>query len=212
MMRKKHLQLPIIAICITMFSCSQGDSFILNETFDKNTRGWIEESSEHHGILIDGGKYLIESKDTSSGIYRSSAGSLDKSYLFALPDKYDIESKFLLLNHDLDDAFYGLLLRGAMCEYSFNFYDSGVVEVLEYNSNSHTEYILFSDTSDYKFENDIQVKISVDNGYFSLFIEDFEIGHSEFNVKSWRDLRLFTSKQSKISVDYLTIKKTKQNE
>lgn len=211
-MRKKHLQLPIIAICITMFSCSQGDSFILNETFDKNTRGWIEESSEHHGILIDGGKYLIESKDTSSGIYRSSAGSLDKSYLFALPDKYDIESKFLLLNHDLDDAFYGLLLRGAMCEYSFNFYDSGVVEVLEYNSNSHTEYILFSDTSDYKFENDIQVKISVDNGYFSLFIEDFEIGHSEFNVKSWRDLRLFTSKQSKISVDYLTIKKTKQNE
>lgn len=212
MMKKRHLHLPIVAFCITMicFSCSKDDKSILNETFDENIRGWIEESSEYHSLYIDSGNYYIESKDTSTSTYRTSSGSLDKSYLLALPDNYEIEAKFLLKNNDLNDAFYGLLLNGAMYEYSFNFYKSGIVEVLEYNYNSEIEYILISDTSDYEIENDIKVRISIDSTDFRLFVEDYEIGLSEFSVKSWQDLRLFTSKQSKIAVDYITIKEVKQ--
>lgn len=211
-MRKKKLGLPIIVfgISVILISCSQGRKSILDETFDKNTRGWIEETSEYHSLYIDSGKYYIESRDTSSATARTSSGSLDKSYLFTLPDKYEIEVKFRLMNHDLNDAYYGLILDGASSEYSFNFYESGIVEVLEYNYNSKIAYMLFADTSDYKFENEIHVKISVDSTDFRLFVEDYEIGYSEFRVKSWQDLRLFTSKQSKIAVDYLTIKEMKK--
>lgn len=211
-MRKKHLRLPIITFLISLIiiSCSQRDKPILNETFDKNTRGWIEETSDYHSLYIDSGYYYIESRDTSSKTFRTSSGSLDKSYLFALPDKFEIESKFRLMNHDLNDAYYGFLLNGASYGYSFNFYESGIVEVLEYNYNSKIEHVLFADTSDYKFDTDILVKISVDSTAFKLFVEDYEIGQSEFSVKGWQDLRLFTSKQSKIAVDYITIKGKEQ--
>ena len=211
-MRKKHLRFAIITFLISLIiiSCSQGDKPILNEPFDRNTRGWIVETSDYHSLNIDSGYYYIESRDTSSGTFRTSSGSLDKSYLYALPDKYEIESNFRQINHDLNDAHYGLLLNGATYEYSFNFYESGIVEVLEYNYNSKIEYRLFADTSDYKFESDLHIKISVDSTVFKLFVEDYEIGQSEFNVKGWQDLRLFTSKQSKIAVDYLTIKGKKQ--
>lgn len=207
-MRKKHLSLPFIALLISLsiYSCSQGDKFILNETFDKNTRGWNEETSDYHSLYLDSGCYFIESRDTSSNTFRTSAGSLDKSFLFALPDKFEIESNIKLVSYDLNDAFYGLLFNGATYDYSFNFYKSGIVEVLEYDYNSKVQYILFTDTSDYKFDNEIDIKISVDSSSFKLFIEDYEVGHSKFSVKGWQDLRLFTSKQSKIAVDYLTIK------
>ena len=207
-MRKKHFKLPINIFLISFYitSCTKGDGFILNEDFDKNTRGWIEEMSDYHNLYLDSGFYFIESRDTSSNTFRTSAGSLDKSFLFALPDKFEIQSNIKLVSHDLSDAFYGLLFNGATYDYSFNFYKSGIVEVLEYDYNSKVQYILFTDTSDYKFDDEIDIKISIDSSSFKLFIEDYEVGHSKFSVKGWQDLRLFTSKQSKIAVDYLTIK------
>jgi len=210
-MKNKYLRLQVVTLFMIMImiclSCFKEDKSILHEPFDRNTRGWIEESSDYHSLSIDSGYYLIESRDTASSTYRTSTGSLDKSYLLALPDRYEIESKLKLKKYDLNDVHFGLLLKSASLEYSFNIYKSGLVEVLVYNYNSKIEYILLSDTSDYQFENELKIKIVVDNTDFRFFIEDYEIGRSKFNVKSWQDLRLFTSKQSQIAVDYLKINK-----
>ena len=207
-MKKIYRQSPIIALCTVLICCScvKENKSILNETFDSNTRGWVEEISEHHDLYIENGKYYIESKDTSSLTFRTSTGSLDRSYLFGLPNKYEIETKLQLKNNELDDVHYGLILKGAAYEYSFNLYKSGIIKVLQYDYNSEMESTLLSDTSAHKIENEIKLKIIVDGTDFILFVDDYEIGRSKFNVKCWQGLRVFTSKQSQIVVDYITIK------
>ncbi len=191
---------------VTLLSCKTKEPPILNENFDNNTMGWIEESSDFHSLKIDSGFYYIHSKDTTDKTYRTSTASLQNSYLIALPEEYEIETRVKLIESNLEDVSYGIILRGATLEYSIDLHMSGKVEVVEYDYNSGLERKLISSSSNYSMdENAISIKLAINKESFILLVNNYVIGNSEFNVKSWQDLRIFTSKQSKIAVDFLRI-------
>jgi hypothetical protein len=168
--------------------------------------GWIEESSNSHSLKIASGFYYIHSKDTTDNINRTSTSSLENSYLIALPEEYEIETKIKLIESNLEDVSYGIILCGATLEYSINLQMSGKIEVLEYDHNSGLERKIISSRSNfYMAENAISIKLAINKDKFILLVNNYVIGSSKFNVKSWQDLRLFTSKQSKIAVDFLRI-------
>ena len=144
---------------------------------------------------------------TEIATYRTSTASLQNSYLIALPEEYEIETRIKLIESNLKDVNYGIILRGATLEYSIELHMSGKVEVLEYDYNSGLVRKLISSNSNYSMdENAISIKLAINRERFILLVNNYIIGHSEFNVTSWQDLRLYTSKQSKIAVDFLTIR------
>lgn len=195
-------------IITTLFSCNKEEEYILNENFDENRLGWVEESTDFHQAKFDSGYYYLSSIDTSEQTNLSSTGSLDKSYLFNLPDTYEISTKIKLINSKHEDVNYGIFLYGASVQYSFIIYNSGKIEVTEYDYNLEKEFILLSANSELTIESGITCRIQINGLTFKLFIDDYEIGESDFKVKSWQELRLFTSKESTIAIDYLTIKET----
>ncbi len=195
-------------ICVViLISCETKEPPILDEEFYDNTLGWIEENSNFHCLKIDSGFYYIQSKDTTDDTYRTSTASLENSYLIDLPKEYEIETRIKLIESNLKDVSYGIILRGATLEYSIELHMSGKVEVLEYDYNSGLVRKLISASSNYSMdENEISIKLAINRERFILLVNNYIIGESEFNVQSWQDLRLFTSRQSKIAVDFLKIK------
>ncbi len=195
-----------IFIILITISCNNEKKYILHENFDYNKLGWVEETTEYHQVRFDSGHYFLSSIDSSASTFKSSTGSLDKSYLLGLPNSYEISTKLNLTNNKHDDANYGILLYGASVQYSFIIYKSGKIEVTEYDYNSEKEYILLTANSELTIDSSVTCRIIIDDYTFKFFIDDFEIGESKFKVKSWQELRLFTSKESTIKIDYLTIK------
>lgn len=201
----KNLQKFALLIVVIISSCNEQNQFILNETFDDNSLGWVEETTNYHDVKIDSGFCFLASLDTASTTYYSSIGSLDKSYLYSLPNSFKISTKIKLLENDLDDAHYGVFLYGASLKYSFTVYKSGKVEVTEYDYNSEIERNLITADSQFEIENEVVLNIEIENKNLYFSIDDYEFGETEVKVLGWQELRLFTSKQSKISIDYLTI-------
>lgn len=194
-------------IVILLLSCKNETEYILNENFNNNnTMGWIEEYSDFHSLNIDSGFYYIHSKDTSEKTSLTSTTCLQNTHLIALPEEYEIETRIKLIESDLNNVTYGIILLGATLDYSINLHMSGKVEVLEYNYNTRVERELISSTSNYSMdENAISIKLAISNTSFILFVNNYKVGQSDFKVESWQDLRLFTSRQSKIAVDFLRI-------
>lgn len=209
-MSKVSLPVILIMTYISILSCEpEKTDLILNEEFQNNTLGWIEEKSDSHDLFIVRDHYHISSKDTSSTIHQTSAGSLDKSYLLGLPEKYDVEVKFKFLENKLEDAFAGIILGGGSLEYSFNYYKSGAFAVKEYNYFSGVERTIMTDSSELNLEGYITMRVSVNPSNFKFYIEDLGVGNSHLSVKSWQNLRLVTSKQSRTAFDYIKIKEVK---
>lgn len=192
---------------ISFFSCIQETDLILYEGFDTNTRGWIEETSDFHSLKIDSGYYYIQSKDTSENTFLTSTTCLLKTHLMWLPNNYEIETRIKLIDSASDDVTCGVMLLGASIQYTISLKKNGEIEVLEYDYNSRIERTLISSTSNYDMDkNAITIKVAIDNKSFILLVNNYIIGGSDLNVQSWQDLRLFTSKQSKIAVDHLIIR------
>lgn len=196
----------LLGVIILLLSCSNETEYILNESFNNNSIGWIEESSDFHSLKIDSGYYYIHSKDTTEATFRTSTTCLKKDHLINLPEEYEIETRIKLIESNTDDVSYGLILSGATIDYAINLHLTGKVEVLEYNYNNRMERELLATNSNYSMgENAISIKLAISNTSFILFVNNYLIGNSDFNVKSWQDLRLFTSSQSKIAVEFLRI-------
>jgi hypothetical protein len=198
-------------VAIFFFSCNVENKYILKEDFNYNKHGWIEESTEFHQVKIESGYYYLSSIDTSGSTY-SSTGSLDKSYLIGLPNVYELNTKIKLIDNKHDDVNYGVFLYGASVKYSFIIHNTGKIEVLEYDYNSEKERVLLAANSELAIEDDVTCSILINNYLFKLFIDDYEIGVSEFRVKGWQELRLFTSRESTIAIDYINIRELNVNQ
>ena len=68
----------------------QKEEYILNDNFDRNRLGWMEEYTSSHSTGIKEGFLYILSKDTSK--QRTSNGPQNVSFLWDLPDEYEIIS------------------------------------------------------------------------------------------------------------------------
>jgi hypothetical protein len=198
----------ILLIIFSLYSCNKKNNFILNENFDSNKLAWVEESSSFHCVKIDSGYYYISNCDTSTLTEFTSTTSLDKSYLYNLPKSFEICTKIKLMYYKHKATCFGILLNGASLQYAFNINKLGAIQVREYDYNSNKDELLLSRDSEYEIDHEVICKILINDGKFTLYMDDYKIGESRFNVNALQELRLFTSKESKIAVDYLTIKKT----
>lgn len=197
-----------LLIIVSLYSCKKNDKFILNENFDSNKLAWIEESNLFHCLKIDSGYYYITNCDTGTSTDFSSTTSLDKSYLYNLPKSFEICTKIKLIYHKHKNASFGIILNGASLQYAFSIHRVGGIIVYEYDNNSNKENLLLSRDSEYEIDDEVICKILINDGKSTLYIDDYNIGESKFSVNALQELRLFTSKESKIAVDYLTIKRT----
>lgn len=192
--------------CFSSCSTNKGN-FILNEEFNSNKIGWVEEQTEFHYLEIKGGKYLIHSIDTSNA--RSSSGSMYGGYLYGLPAKYQIHTSIKLTETKNSNTNFGIILRSPTLEYKFAVYTDGDIIVSEFNYNSDERKILVSKKINLSFFEPTEIAINIDNMDFMITINDLTIGNSKFKTKtsSWNDLRLYASSESAILVDYLRIRK-----
>ena len=57
----QYLLILFTLLSVSISCMKQNESFILNETFDINTRGWVQEDTEFHKLEIKDGFYYIKS-------------------------------------------------------------------------------------------------------------------------------------------------------
>ena len=184
-------------------------SYILDENFDTNKLGWIEESTNYHKVELKDGFYYIHSIDTSKG--QSSVGPQNISFLWGMPKAYEITSSFQSIDRDMLPHF-GIILGSATLEYKFLFLHDNDGQVKEWDYNRDSEIPLFSKNLDKKIDlekTQIIFKIKVADSHFEFYINDELIGNGHFNARSWGDIRLFTSSGSSVKIDYLRIQESK---
>ncbi len=185
-------------------SCKESIKPYLDETFEKNSIGWIEELSDNHEIEIKDGKYVIFCKDTSAR--QTSAFPLDDSFLIGLPKSYeiDITAKFLGGNNDNE---LGLILGSATIQYRLGVKYNGQVEISIYNGES--ENIICSEVArNVKFNQGdyAYIRLLVSGRDFKLLLNDKLLCDGQFNVMQWLDFRLFVGQMTKAEFYELKIK------
>lgn len=196
----------LLGIIVILVQCVPKQEFILDEPFDTNKLGWVEEQTDYHFLEISHGGYFIHSIDTAS--HRSSSGSISGSYLYDLPKKYNISTSIKLVEKKRDNTNFGILLSTATLEYTYSFYTKGEVVVSEYNYNADSTVNLISEKLDLIKSDEVDFVIKINDMEFELFVNDVNVGEGKFRTKTsaWYDLRLYTSAESSIVVDYLRIK------
>jgi hypothetical protein len=185
---------------------NETDKFILNEEFFDNSLGWVEENTSSHNVDISDGKYFIASLDTSDATFRSSAGSLDKSYLLGLPYSYEITSEMEFKSTDLKYAYFGIHMYSSSIQYIFSLYNDKELIIEEIDYNLDTTVVLVDEFFSGNIDEPIKFKIDIEGNDFQFYLNNEKMGVGLLKCQSWQDLRLYTSKQSKITVNNLKIK------
>jgi hypothetical protein len=208
--------LTISLISILFSSCSEPneeilqeekpEEYILDEEFNNNSLGWVEEKTTFHNVDIAKGEYFIASLDSSEKTLRSSSGSLDKSYLLGLPYSYEITSEMEFLGTDLEFAYFGFHLYSATVDYIFCLYNDKELIIREHDYNLDTSTTIVQGNYDGIMDESITFKLEVEGNDFQFYLNDQKMGGGNYKCQSWNDLRLYTSKQSKISIKNLKIK------
>ena len=86
-----------------------------------------------------------------------------------------------------------------ICEVSFNW--NYLIE------KSEKEVLLYTGCKEWvSLEYDGIYKLEVEGNDFQFYLNDQKMGGGNYKCQSWNDLRLYTSKQSKISIKNLKIK------
>ncbi|MDP3928493.1 MAG: hypothetical protein Q8R57_05685 [Bacteroidota bacterium] len=203
---KSFLVLIVINLLNSCIS-NKEDNYILYEEFETNEIGWIEEQTDFHFLEIKNGEYYIHSKDTSSA--RSSSGSKADWYLYGLPKQYEIKTSIKTSDISKEKTHFGLILYSPTIEYLFIIYTNGDLIVSEYDYNSEKYKNLLAKNLEISLSDPIELSIIINDMEFIMKINDKKIGNGTFKTKtsSWNDLRLFTSSESAILVDYLKIKR-----
>lgn len=203
--------LPVLFLM--MATCSKNyaqvaDTFLLNENFDRNKMGWIEEFTDAHYTGIKDGFLYIVSKDTTK--LQTSNGPQNISFLWDVPHAYEITTAVYPLNA-IAGACYGLIISSSTLTYKFSYSpDDGLAELTENDYNKEEEIYVFSkkQTGIIKVKTDpVIFKIKIAERKFIFFINDKKISEGEFNAKAWDGIRLFVTSGSSIKADYLKIKK-----
>jgi hypothetical protein len=211
-MNVRHLLL-FLAIAIVCSDCRIKSSeikppdLILDENFDSNKIGWVEEYTNAHKTEIRNGFLYINAIDTSAIL--SSNGPLDYSFLLDFPNNYEISSSITLMERTRH-ARFGILLSSSSIEYKFSVSDSGTAAVMEWDNNRRSEIRLFTQSLNADSDTSMEAvlfEIKVHFRNFEFYINNKLIGEGILNSKNWRDIRLFTTTGSGIAVDYLRIKK-----
>ncbi|HMG81947.1 MAG TPA: hypothetical protein VK559_02845 [Ferruginibacter sp.] len=197
----------IILLLASCKSKNKTEDYILNENFDSNNLGWVEEFTQSHTTEIKDGALYITSLDTTK--VQTSNHPLDMSFLLGLPEKYEITTSIQNIAHS-DPAHYGITLVSASFTDKFEFSDSAIASVKEYDYNQGAETVLFSKEVNQNIESDttpVYFKIDVADRDFKFFINDKLLTQGILKTKQWEDVRLFTTTGSAIKIDYLRIKK-----
>ena len=196
----------IIILSVIFFSsCEQESSIILNERFDSNEIGWVEETTNHHSLDITGGKYVLQSKSINHS--RTSSGPQNIGFLFELTEKYEIitSAKFVDGN---DDMIIGLILGGATLEYQFSISKGNEIKIIEQDYNEEKPVVMacFVTKEPIIKENKLylELKIEMEGTNFKFCIDNKVAAKGTVRSEFWHDMRLFVSK-GKGEFNYLII-------
>lgn len=187
----------------------QKEEYLLNENFERNRLGWVEEYTSSHATGIKDGFLYILCKDTSR--QRTSNGPQNVSFLWDLPEEYEITTSITKLKGN-SEAQFGVILNSSTLTYKFSFSTSGLAELTESDYNKDDDDIyLFSQRVNVKavIGDSTILKIAFAQRRYSFFINDEKIREGEVKAKAWEGIRLFVSSGSGIKADYLRIKKLK---
>lgn len=208
-MIKIFLSLFISLSALCSSHAQQKEDYILNETFDRNRLGWVEEYTSSHATGVKDGFLYILCKDTSR--QRTSNGPQNLSFLWDLPDEYEITTSISKLKGN-SEAQYGIILNSSTLTYKFSFSPSGLAELTEndYNKDEDDIYLFSQQTKVKPASGDSTIlKITIAQRRYSFYINDEKIREGELKARSWEGIRLFVSSGSGIKADYLRIKKMK---
>lgn len=179
---------------------------ILEEEFDNNRLGWMEESTDFHLMDVNEGKYLINSIDTGSS--RSSANCMHDKFLYDLPLQYEISTSMTLLDQKRRKTHYGLILASPSLEYTFEVHANGKVQVREYDNNRESYETLVSEEMELPEGMPVEMSVRINDTNFEFLVNNQPVGAGQFRSQTaaWRGLRLYTSGESSTAFDYLRIK------
>jgi hypothetical protein len=209
-MKQRHLILPLFSfLFITACQDKKVSQYTLNENFDSNEIGWIEESTSSHYTEIRNGAYYVYSKSEDTSKTQTSVSPFRVLFLLNLPGKYEITSSIKRIREN-PEMEYGIELISASLSYRFALEKSGRILVTEYDYNTEAEDTLIQ--GDYlKIKElqrpDVTFNINVNDRDLRLLLNDISIGTCKIKTRQWQDIRLFTSTNSEIAVDYLRVKK-----
>lgn len=200
--------IALISCCCNVFA-QQKEDYILNENFDRNRLGWVDEYTSSHSTGIRDGFLYIISKDTAKE--RTSNGPQNVSFLWDLPNQYEIVTSINKLKSS-KAAHFGIILNASSLMYKFSFSTDGLAEMTEndYNKDNDDIYIFSQQT---KFRGDtgnIILKIVINERRYGFYINNEKIREGELKAKAWEGLRLFVSSGSGIRSDYLRIRPNTQ--
>jgi hypothetical protein len=180
--------------------------YILDENYNENTLGWIEEHTEKHHVELMEGTYYIHSLDSS--MRQTSVNSLNDDYLCNLGSQYEIFTEMEYVK-GTDESGFGFLLVCASLQYRFVLKSSGLVEIREHEGDNDYESIIVSDTTsiDEFIPGSKHLFYLVITGYnFEFYVDNNLIIEDAFRAKSWKDIRLLSERLTAIKVDYLRIR------
>ncbi len=185
-------------------SCSviESSEYFFDEKFNKNSRGWIEEMTDDHFLTIENGYYLMENKDSTSN--KSSSRCLDRSCFYSLPDSFEIQTSVTMASSIQDTLSCGLLLEGNSFKYEFRFFNTGQVQISEYNFISKNSVNL-TDVKNIAPTENILCSVKITGWDFEVFANNMKVGSGKLKCKSWDRIVPFTGKLTKSKVDYLRI-------
>jgi len=199
------LLLALLIIRVSISCTEPKNEIILNENFDLNTRGWVQEDTEFHKLEIKNGYYHLKSIDST--LDRTSSRSLDKSYLFNLPKTYRINTSMEITQSKLDIPYCGLILESPSYEYEFRVYKNGKAEIEEYNY-AKNKIKSYENIKTIKNDGDlkkIELEIKIDGWFFEFSVNNQKLGKGKLSAKTWDRLAPFTGKFTEIQIDYLNI-------
>lgn len=199
-------RLLFLALLISCTSAANSE-YILNEEFNENLLGWVEEWSEAHHTEIVEGALLLKSLDTAANY--SSNGPRNNSTMWTLPTNWQFSTSMEVIDGG-PEAGFGFILYSASKNYEFALNRSGKVYISEYDYNKQAEEPIVDEVFeelalDYNTPTNLTLKVNGTS--FEFFVDNQKVGEGSFSAKSWETLRLFAKAGGTgIKADYYRIK------
>lgn len=207
------MKLYFLAIILFFLACepktTSSSDILLNEEFNQNQLGWVEEWSEAHHTEISEGKLILKSLDTTAARY-SSNGPRDNSVMWSLPEHWQFSTSVELTDGGIDSGF-GFILYASSINYEFSLTSNGQVYISEYDYNTQNEKPIVEEVFEDLNLNEYKpmvLKLKVKGTSFKFYINDKKVGAGNFSAKSWETLRLFAKAGGTgIQADYYRFKR-----
>ena len=208
---KKSVVSPAVTLIIfvsTLSSCGEtSNGYLLEENFDHNTIGWVEEKTDfHHTEFVDG-KLVLISMDTADLV--SSNGPANRSFLWNLPYNFEFTTSAEVFDGTSDSDF-GFMFYSASLKYKFALTRSGYVFVSEYDYNTDEQDVLIErelENFNLGYNEPFTLGLRVRFSEFEFYVNDEPVGKGHFKAKSWEAVRLYTSsRRTGLKFDYYRFK------